>query len=197
VTEHVAGDLLARPRLNPTDCVNESVIGTAFYWFGQREHSPVDVRQHQAEIIDNQIDVLSKTFLGLTVACARCHDHKFDAIRTKDFYALYGVLEGSRYAQKSIDSPASPKIEQLLGLKMEIRRRAVVDWSKPASKVSKYLLATESLRAGETNAGAGLARSFWPAGAPRWTAGRFPIRAIRFIRGSLLRGKRPAWTSHS
>ena len=152
VTEHVAGDLLARPRLDPAEGFNESVIGTAFFWFGQREHSPVDVRQHQAELIDNQIDVMSKTFLGLTVSCARCHDHKFDAIRTKDFYALYGVLEGSRYTQKSIDPPALPKIERLQALKKEIRRTAVAEWSKQATQISKYLLATESLRAGGTNA---------------------------------------------
>src|SRR5262249_28291374 len=48
VTEHIAGDLLALPRLNPDEGFNESVIGTGFFWMGQREHSPVDVRQHQA-----------------------------------------------------------------------------------------------------------------------------------------------------
>ncbi len=104
--EHLAGDLLADPRRDPDDGANESVIGTAFYWLGQREHSPVDVRLHQAEVIDNQIDVLSKTFLGLTVACARCHDHKFDAISARDYYALYGILGSSRYAQASIEPPA-------------------------------------------------------------------------------------------
>ena len=92
VTEHIAGDLITHPRQHPSEHFNESVIGTAFYWLGQRDHSPVDVRQHQAEVIDNQIDVLSKTFLGVTVACARCHDHKFDAISTKDYYSLYGIL---------------------------------------------------------------------------------------------------------
>ncbi|HXU76170.1 MAG TPA: DUF1549 domain-containing protein, partial [Methylomirabilota bacterium] len=130
VREHIAGDLLPRPRLNPEEGFNESVIGTGFFWMGQREHSPVDVRQHQAELIDNQIDVMSKTFLGLTVACARCHDHKFDAIRTADFYSLYGVLEGSRYAQKEIDPPAAATVEQLRGLKTKIKEEAVALWSK-------------------------------------------------------------------
>src|SRR5262249_10140278 len=106
VMEHLAGDLMAQPRRNPADGSNESVIGTAFYWLGQRDHSPVDVRLHQAELIDNQIDVLSKTFLGLTVACARCHDHKFDAISTRDYYSLYGVLDSSRYAQRSLEPQA-------------------------------------------------------------------------------------------
>src|SRR5262249_22798429 len=44
------------------------------------------------DIIDDRIDVTSKAFLGLTVACARCHDHKFDPIPTKDYYSLYGVM---------------------------------------------------------------------------------------------------------
>ena len=55
--------------------------------------------------IDNQIDVLSKTFLGLTLACARCHDHKFDPITTKDYYALAGYLRSSRHQQAFIDPP--------------------------------------------------------------------------------------------
>ena len=64
----------------------------------------MDVRLEEAEIVDNQIDVMAKTFLGLTVACARCHDHKFDAISTRDYYSLFGVFGSSRYAQRAIDS---------------------------------------------------------------------------------------------
>ena len=124
--EHLAGDLLEPPRRHPTEGFNESVIGTAFYWLGQRDHSPVDVRLHQAELIDNQIDVLSKTFLGVTVACARCHDHKFDAIAAKDYYALYGVLGSSRYAQRSIEASGriTAAVEKLTALKAQIRQAA-------------------------------------------------------------------------
>src|SRR6266446_1227090 len=143
VMEHVAGDLLPNPRRHPVQGFNESVIGTGFFWFGQRDHSPVDVRQHQAELIDNQIDVMCKTFLGLTVSCARCHDHKFDAIATKDFYALYGVLESSRYAQKAIDSAALPKIKKLQALKKEIRRAAFSEWAKQTDQIPNYLLSVK------------------------------------------------------
>ena len=96
VAEHVAGDLLPTPRLHPTEGFNESILGTGFWFLGEEVHSPVDIRQDQADRFDNRIDVLTKTFLGLTVACARCHDHKFDAISTKDYYALSGFLESSR-----------------------------------------------------------------------------------------------------
>src|SRR5438094_7312973 len=47
------------------------------------------------DIIDDRIDVVSRGFLGLTVTCARCHDHKFDPIPTKDYYSLYGVFASS------------------------------------------------------------------------------------------------------
>ena len=101
--EHLAGDVLPDPRLDPKTGVNESVIGSGFWHLGEEVHSPVDIRQDQADRFDNRIDVLSKTFLGLTVACARCHDHKFDAIGTADYYALFGLLEGSAYRQVRID----------------------------------------------------------------------------------------------
>ena len=74
VTEQIAGDLLEPPRRHPAEGFNESILGTGFYFLGEGTHSPVDVREEQMRRIDNQIDVLSKTFLGLTVACARCHD---------------------------------------------------------------------------------------------------------------------------
>ncbi len=143
VTEHIAGDLLPNPRRRAADGFDESVIGTGFFWLEQRVHSPVDVRQDEADVIANQIDVLSKTFLGLTVACARCHDHKFDAIAAKDFYSLYGVLESSHYAQRAVNSAAqiSPKVNKLAQLKKQIRRETVAAWLAQADETAKYLMA--------------------------------------------------------
>jgi cytochrome c553 len=105
VVEHVAGDLLDPPRTHPALRFNESVLGTGFFFLGEGTHSPVDLREDEAARVDNQIDVLSKAFLGLTVACARCHDHKFDPITTKDYYALYGYLQSSRHHHAFIDPP--------------------------------------------------------------------------------------------
>ncbi|MCS7047268.1 MAG: DUF1549 domain-containing protein, partial [Gemmataceae bacterium] len=100
VKEHIAGDLLVQPRLRHDKAAgtitNESIVGTGFWWLGEAKHSPVDSRADQADRIDNQLDVFGKTFLGLTVACARCHDHKFDAVSTRDYYALAGYLQSSR-----------------------------------------------------------------------------------------------------
>ncbi|MEM6688680.1 MAG: PSD1 and planctomycete cytochrome C domain-containing protein [Planctomycetota bacterium] len=99
VTEHIAGDLLDEPRLHPTEKFNESVLGTGFWFLGEWVHSPVDTRKDESDRFDNMIDVMSKTFLGVTVACARCHDHKFDAISTADYYSLSGFLQSSDYRQ--------------------------------------------------------------------------------------------------
>ena len=96
IKEHIAGDLIQSPRLHPQQKYNESVIGTGFWFLGEATHAPVDVKGDEAGRIDNQIDVMSKTFLGMTVACARCHDHKFDAISIEDYYALSGFLQSSR-----------------------------------------------------------------------------------------------------
>ena len=146
-TEHLAGDLLEKPRRHPSEGFNESIIGTTFFWLGQRDQSPVDVRLHQAEVIDNQIDVLSKTFLGLTVACARCHDHKFDAIATKDYYALYGILGSSRYAQRAIEPAArmAPIVENLRALKEKIRQAAGQSWSHEARQAYRFLQAARAV----------------------------------------------------
>ncbi|MEX1228759.1 MAG: PSD1 and planctomycete cytochrome C domain-containing protein [Planctomycetaceae bacterium] len=96
VVEHLAGDLLQQPRRDPVTGENESIKATGFYWLGQGKHSPVNIRAEECDTVDNQIDVFSKTFLGLTVACARCHDHKFDPIGAADYYALAGYLQSSR-----------------------------------------------------------------------------------------------------
>ena len=97
--EALAGDLLPKPRLRPGTNFNESVLGTGWAFLGEEVHSPVDIRQDECDRIDNKVDVFSKTFLGLTVACARCHDHKFDPIRAQDYYALSGFMLSSSFRQ--------------------------------------------------------------------------------------------------
>jgi cytochrome c553 len=103
VKEHIAGDLITNPRINPNRRFNESILGTGFWFLGEATHAPVDVKGDEAGRVDNQIDVMTKTFLGVTVACARCHDHKFDAISTKDYYALAGFLQSSRRQEAMLD----------------------------------------------------------------------------------------------
>ena len=70
--------------------------------------------------MSNQIDVMSKAFLGVTAACARCHDHKFDAISAEDYAALSGLLRSSRRAVGFLDP--NETISQVAG-KLELVRQ--------------------------------------------------------------------------
>jgi hypothetical protein len=143
VIEHIAGDLLWEPRRHPKDGFNESVLGTGFWFLGESAHSPVDIRADESDRIDNQIDVLGKTFLGLTVACARCHDHKFDPISTKDYYALMGYLESSRMQRAFIDPPERTANFRLKHLNDELQAQAAemtaASLKRQVEKLSKSL----------------------------------------------------------
>jgi hypothetical protein len=122
VREHVAGDLLAKPRLSADGSSLESPIATTSWWFGEILNSATDSAKSRADAVDNQIDVFSKAFLGLTVACARCHDHKFDPIPTADYYALAGVMHSTNVREAVIDSPArQAAIAAQLGARPEAR----------------------------------------------------------------------------
>ena len=103
VREHIAGDMLQSPRLNPAEDFNESILGTGFWHLGEWVHSPVDIRKEETDRFDNMIDVMSKAFLGVTLSCARCHDHKFDAISTEDYYSISGFLQSSDYREVAFD----------------------------------------------------------------------------------------------
>lgn len=140
VEEHIAGDLLPEPRRHPRELFNESIIGTGFWFLGESKHSPVDIRVDAAERLDNQIDVFSKAFLAQTVACARCHDHKFDAISTHDYHALCGFIQSSRmqvadsdppFARQQLAAAAAQMEHQIFaGLKRELDHLTAADLVK-------------------------------------------------------------------
>lgn len=102
--EHLAGDLLETPRLGGEQKYNESVIATGFWHLGEWVHSPVDIRKDETDRYDNAVDVFSKSFLAITVSCARCHDHKFDAISQADYSAMLGFLQSSSYRLARFDT---------------------------------------------------------------------------------------------
>ena len=144
VREHIAGDLLAKPRVNDVDRINESVIGTSFYRFGEVNHDDcISLRELGYDILDNQIDTATKAFQGMTVSCARCHDHKFDPISMKDYYALLGVLRSSRLVAQTIDSPSvnAEPIEQLRQIRARMREELSRLWVVHSQEVGRYLRA--------------------------------------------------------
>jgi cytochrome c553 len=130
VREHLAGDLLREPRRHPADRTNESILGTGFWFLGESKHSPVDLRGDGADRRDNMIDVLGKAFVGLTIACARCHDHKFDPISTREYYSLVSYLQSSRMQRAFLDPPA--RIAEPAARLLALRRQAAT-WAIRAS----------------------------------------------------------------
>ncbi len=105
IREHIAGDLIAEKRISADGSHWESPLGTSFLWLGE-SYNPLDYEKFRADVVDNQIDILGKTFLGLTISCARCHDHKFDPIPTTDYYGLAGILHSTTLREQIIDAPA-------------------------------------------------------------------------------------------
>lgn len=129
--EHIAGDLLKNPRINQTMQINESMVGPMFYHMGEHRHgSSLDFNGIHQEMINNKIDAFSKAFLGMTVACARCHDHKLDAISQADYYALAGVFMTPRWTARSIDTPTrhAAEIEELKELRSQISQQIAQVW---------------------------------------------------------------------
>lgn len=151
VIEHVAGDLVDSPRRHPARGFNESVLGTGFWFLGEEVHSPIELTADELDRTDNKIDVFSKTFLALTVACARCHDHKFDAITTKDYYALAGYLLSSSYRQTPFDALDEERAiaESLAACRREHRpallRASMVDMRPTLDRLSELLLASREV----------------------------------------------------
>lgn len=129
VQEHVAGDLLP-PRMNASMKINESPLGTGFMRLMEVSSTASDVALEEAQIVENQIDTLAKAFQGLTVSCARCHDHKFDAISTADYYALFGTLASSRQSQVIIDAPdvKDNGMKAMQSAKQQMKERLLTLW---------------------------------------------------------------------
>ena len=156
VMEHIAGDLAQSPRRHPAEGYNESIIGTGFWFMYEQTHAPTDVRQHEADRVENQLDVMTKAFLGITVGCARCHDHKFDAISTHDYYALAGFLKSSRQQIALLDSHGEiqSSVGQLAGLRASgtqvLRELIPQPTHATGPEFARWLLASRKVENGQS-----------------------------------------------
>ena len=93
VKEQVAGDLMVSKDAKQEA---ERLVATGFLAMGPKSLNQRDKRIFTMDIVDEQIDVATRATLGLSVACARCHDHKFDPIPTEDYYALAGIFRSTK-----------------------------------------------------------------------------------------------------
>ena len=98
IRQQIAGDILAAQTNAPFDA--GKIIATSLYAIGSWGNGDSDKKKVYTDIVDDQIDVTGRAFLGLTVACARCHDHKFDPITQRDYYGLAGFFFSSRILAK-------------------------------------------------------------------------------------------------
>ena len=115
----------------------------------QHGYIPTDAEDELVRFTDNQIDTLSKAVLGVTLSCARCHNHKFDPLSQKDFYGWYGIMASCRPAVITVDTPERRQQHQteLAALKQAIKTR-IADASGSESRRSRGTLA-EKLPASE------------------------------------------------
>ena len=88
IIEQIAGDLLPQSE--------EAITATGFLALGARVLAEPDVQKLEMDIIDEQIDTLGKAFMGMTLGCVRCHDHKFDPIKQEDYYAMAAIFRSTR-----------------------------------------------------------------------------------------------------
>ena len=176
VREQIAGDLVETPRINNSQQINESLIGPMFYMMGEKRHGDSVIFNgiHQ-EMVDDKIDAFSKAFQAMTVACARCHDHKLDAVAQKDYYALAGVLMSSRWGTNTLDLPDRNKqvIQELSAVKQSMREPLADWWLEASHDIPAYILAAQARIDGDEAAGQ-LAQGLKPERLQAWE------KALRF-----------------
>ena len=170
VREQIAGDLLPPP--DGKEINERGIVATGFLALGPKAVAQQDKKKMLYDVYDEQIDVVSKAMLGLTLSCARCHDHKFDPILQTDYYAMAGVfantrsfLDPSTHVSKLLFRPLAPRAEweEYEAEQEAIRKRkfdrdnlADIEIEKHvetlAPQVAEYMLAAHRVYAGGADA---------------------------------------------
>jgi hypothetical protein len=143
VREQVAGDILARQ--GPRDRYAEQVIATTYLGLSRRYLTAP--YEHWELTLEDTIDATGRAFLGLTLRCARCHDHKFDPVTREDYYALYGIFASTQFPYAGSEEFASMKrprehfVAQLppeeAAPRLEARRRRLDQLRSAVARVEK------------------------------------------------------------
>ena len=105
VREQLAGDILAAR--GPDSEYAPRVVATGFLAMARRFDHDSDKAMHLTH--EDGIDTLGKALLGLTIGCARCHDHKYDPVTVRDYYALYGILDSSKFSFAGCEAKQQPR----------------------------------------------------------------------------------------
>lgn len=105
IREQIAGDLLAAN--GQPDKFADRIIATGYLAIARRFGHDIDKDMHLT--LEDTIDTLGKSVLGLTLGCARCHDHKNDPVSARDYYGLYGIFESTRFAFPGCEPQQQPR----------------------------------------------------------------------------------------
>jgi mono/diheme cytochrome c family protein len=147
VTLQIAGDLVKEG--DPTERL------PALGYFATGPHYYSDGGAGEVAELDDRVDTLTRGFLGLTAACARCHDHKYDPIPTKDYYSLAGIFRSSRYVEQPLGPPevveryneAQDRVRrQDAKIKQFLDEQAVVLAEKQSGEAARYMTAAWKLQ---------------------------------------------------
>ena len=131
VRRQLAADKL--PNLPPSELAALGFLGVSPEYFKELKLAPSMIRTIVADEWEERIDALGRTFLGLSLACARCHDHKFDPVGTEDYYALAGVLASTRLTERFV----IPEQEAKVVRKARAEAKAVAEQIKKLKEVKK------------------------------------------------------------
>lgn len=108
IREQIAGDILAAEAGDKISTQRYAELVTATGYLAISRRFGFDARKDHHLTIEDTIDTLGKSVLGLTIACARCHDHKYDPISHADYYGLYGIFESTKYAFPGCEAEKQP-----------------------------------------------------------------------------------------
>src|ERR671937_506551 len=120
ILEQLAGDELP-------DADADSLIATGYYRLGPWDDEPADPKEDRFDQLDDMVNTTSQVFLGLTLGCARCHNHKFEPLTALDYYRMVAVFNGLQRPQSGrteLDFPAGPReqTERVLARDREIAK---------------------------------------------------------------------------
>lgn len=142
VTEHIAGDLLKKPRVK--NGINESALGAAHLRMVFHGFAPTDALDEKVRFTDDQVNVVTKAFQGLTVSCARCHNHKFDAISQEDYYAIFGIFGSTKPGVVRVDEVDERGIRlKMQELKLQLKQALLKKWLIEQPKWSEQFLQSQ------------------------------------------------------
>ncbi|MCS7167354.1 MAG: DUF1549 domain-containing protein [Gemmatales bacterium] len=153
VREQIAGDLLPAPTQEQRD---EMLIATGFLTIGPKVLAERDKVKLKMDVVDEQLDTIGKAFLGLSIGCARCHDHKFDPITAREYYALAGIFTSTITLEgiKGNNVVISGWVERPLGADGEKRLQEYLAFGKRLQPLREQLQKAQAeLKAAENQAG--------------------------------------------